>query len=92
MSKKTIVGGIVAVVAIAGGVFTVKSIEKVPTGKVAVQYSVDGVKDETLDEGWHFISPLLKTKEFSVGNEQLILSKSKKEGSKDDEYAGRDDI
>ena len=85
MSKKTIVGGIVAVAAIAGGVFTVKSIEKVPTGKVAVQYSVDGVKEETLDEGWHFINPLLKTKEFSVSNEQLILSKSKKEGSKVDE-------
>lgn len=85
MSKKTIVGGIVAVAAIAGGVFTVKSIEKVPTGKVAVQHSVDGVKEETLDEGWHFINPLLKTKEFSVSNEQLILSKSKKEGSDEDE-------
>lgn len=85
MSKKIIVGGIVAVAALAGGVFTVKSIEKVPTGKVAVQYSVDGVKEEMLEEGWHFINPLLKTKEFSVSNEQLILSKSKKEGSEDDE-------
>ena len=85
MSKKVVVGGIVAVAALAGGVFTVKSIEKVPTWKVAVQYSVDGVKEEMLEEGWHFINPLLKTKEFSVSNEQLILSKSKKEGSKDDE-------
>ena len=35
--------------------------------------------EETLPEGWHFINPLLKVKEFSIGNEQLILEKTKKD-------------
>ena len=50
-----------------------------------MQYSTGGVKNEILDEGWHFINPLLKVKEFTVGNEQLILSKDKREGSKGNE-------
>ena len=51
MSAKAVVCGVVVVGAIVGGVFTVKSIEKIPTGKVGVQYSANGVKDEVLDEG-----------------------------------------
>ena len=82
MSKSGVVIGIVGAVALAGGIYTVKSIEAIPTGKVGVQYSTGGVKNEILDEGWHFINPLLKVKEFTVGNEQLILSKDKREGSK----------
>ena len=79
MSKKGLAIGLVAVTAVVGGVFTVKSVEKIGTGKMGVQYSVNGVKEETLPEGWHFINPLLKVKEFSIGNEQLILEKSKKD-------------
>ena len=85
MSKSGVVIGIVGAVALAGGIYTVKSIEVIPTGKVGVQYSIGGVKNEILDEGWHFINPLLKVKEFTVGNEQLILSKDKREGSKENE-------
>ncbi|WP_418419341.1 prohibitin family protein [Blautia sp.] len=85
MSKSGVVIGIVGAVALAGGIYTVKSIEAIPTGKVGVQYSTGGVKNEILDEGWHFINPLLKVKEFTVGNEQLILSKDKREGSKGNE-------
>lgn len=85
MSKSGVVIGIVGAVALAGGIYTVKSIEAIPTGKVGVQYSTGGVKNEILDEGWHFINPLLKVKEFTVGNEQLILSKDKREGSKENE-------
>ena len=79
MSKKRLVIGVVAAVAVVGGTFTVKSVEKIGTGKMGVQYSVNGVKEETLPEGWHFINPLLKVKEFSIGNEQLILEKTKKD-------------
>lgn len=85
VSKSGVVIGIVGAVALAGGIYTVKSIEVIPTGKVGVQYSTGGVKNEILDEGWHFINPLLKVKEFTVGNEQLILSKDKREGSKENE-------
>lgn len=83
MSKKGLVIGLVVVVAVVGGGFTVKSFKKVDTGKVGVVYSMKGgVKDETLSQGYHFINPLLKVKEFTIGNEQLILSKDKREGSK----------
>lgn len=86
MSKKGLVIGLVVVVAVVGGGFTVKSLEKVDTGKVGVVYSMKGgVKDETLSQGYHFINPLLKVKEFTIGNEQLILSKDKREGSKGDD-------
>lgn len=81
---KIVIG--VAVVAVIGGLFTIKSSKLIDTGKVGVQYTYqNGVKDETLDPGLHFVSPFVKVKEFSVGNEQLILSKDKKEGSKDDD-------
>lgn len=85
MSKAGVVIGIVGAAALAGGIYTVASIETIPTGKVGVQYSTSGVKNEVLDEGWHFINPLLKVKEFTIGNEQLILSKDKREGSKGNE-------
>lgn len=88
MSKKGLVVGVVAVAAVVGGVFTVKSLERIDTGKVGVVYSMKGgVKDETLPQGYHFINPFLKVKEFTVGNEQLILSKDKRDGSeKDDSF------
>lgn len=85
MSKKGLVLGVVVAVAVVGGVFTVKSVERIGTGKLGVQYSVNGIKEETLSEGWHFINPFLKIKEFSIGNEQLILSKDKRDGSEEDD-------
>lgn len=44
-----------------------------------------GVKDETLQQGWHLVAPTKKVKEFTVGNEQLILTKDKREGSSKNE-------
>mgnify|MGYP000393968249 FL=1 len=70
MSKKGLAVGIVVVAAVVGGFFTVKSFKKIDTGKVGVVYSMKGgVKDETLSQGYHFISPFLKVKEFTIGNE-----------------------
>lgn len=79
MSKKGLVIGLVAVVAVVGGGFTVKSAERIPDGYVAVQYTTSGAKDEVLNAGWHFINPLIKTKEFPISDEQFVLSKTKKE-------------
>lgn len=85
MSKKGLVIG-VAVVALAGGAFTVSRMERIPTGRVGVQYSLNGgVKDEVLDMGVHFVLPGIHVKEFTIGNEQLILSKDKREGSEGDD-------
>ena len=85
MSKKGLVIG-VAVVALAGGAFTVSHMERIPTGRVGVQYSLNGgVKDEVLDMGVNFVLPGIHVKEFTIGNEQLILSKDKREGSEGDD-------
>lgn len=85
MNKKSIIGVVVAAAVIGGGIY-VSLIDKVPTGKVGVQYSANGgVKDDVLNEGWHFVPPWIKMKEFSIGNEQLILSKDSREGSEGDD-------
>lgn len=59
---------------------------RIPTGYCGVQYSMNGgVKDEVLTQGWHIVSPTIKVKEFTVSNEQLILSKDSRDGSEGDE-------
>ena len=56
---------------------------RVPVGYEACVYSINGgIKDYTLSQGWHVISPTKKIKLFTIGNEQLILTKDKREGSK----------
>lgn len=71
------IGIIVAVVIIAviGGVFTVKSLHRVGQGEVGVVYSMkNGVKEETMKPGWHFISPFDKMSTYPVSQQQLVLS------------------
>ena len=85
-NKKRLFITIVVIAAIIGGIFTVMSSVKIDTGKVGVVYSMrGGVKDETLSQGLHFIHPLLKVKQFTIGNEQLILSQDSRDGSKGDD-------
>ncbi len=84
--KKGRIVALIILIAVIGGLFTVKSCQLIGTGKVGVQYSYKGgVKEETLGQGLHFINPFLKVKEFTIGNEQLILTKDKREGSKKNE-------
>lgn len=60
--------------------------ERVPVGYEGVVYSMNGgVQKDTLKVGWHLVSPTKKVKMFTVSNEQLILTKDKREGSKEDE-------
>lgn len=78
--------GLIAVVAIVGGAFTVKSLKFIDTGKVGIVYNYkDGVQDETLQPGLNFVSPFKKVKQFSTSNEILVMSKDEREGSKDDD-------
>lgn len=60
--------------------------EIIPAGYVGVVYSMSGgVEDEVLNPGWHFIAPTKAVKEFTIGNEQIILSKDSREGSEGDD-------
>lgn len=86
MNKKGLATVLVIIIAIIGGFFTIKSLEMIGTGRVGVQYTYqNGVKDDVLEQGLHFVSPFVKVKEFSIGNEQLILSQDSREGSKEDD-------
>lgn len=77
---------LIVVAALIGGIFGVKSLKFVDTGKVGVVYSMrGGVKDEVLGQGAHFVNPIWKVKEFTIGNEQLILSKDERDGSEGDD-------
>ena len=40
--KKKALASIILVIALAGGAFTVSRMERIPTGKVGVQYSLNG--------------------------------------------------
>ena len=58
----------------------------VPAGYAAVQYNLNGgISDETLGQGFHITSPMIKTTLYSVGIEQSYLTEDKKGDSKDDE-------
>ena len=84
--KSKIIIGIIAAVAVAGGAFTVSQVKFIGTGKVGIVYNYkDGVKDTVLTPGAHFIAPMNKVKEFSTSNEILVLTKDKREGSKEDD-------
>lgn len=89
MSKKKtgkIGGVIVATGFIIGAICVAICTEKIPVGYRGVVYSMNGgVQDDTLEQGWHLVAPTKKVKEFTVSNEQLVLTKDKRDGSEDDE-------
>lgn len=82
-----IVGAVViAVFIIVGLIWLATCATKVDPGYEGVVYSMNGgVQDETLSQGWHMISPTERIKQFTIGNEQLILTQDEREGSNDDD-------
>lgn len=87
MSKKGTIGavglGAMMVVGLAG---VACCSTRVPAGYVAVQYNLDGgIEDETLGQGFHIVSPMVKTSLYSIGIEQSYLTAANKGDSKDDE-------
>lgn len=86
MNKGKIGGVILALVIIVGIICCVLCLERIPTGYVGVVYSMNGgVQDEILTQGFHLVAPTKHVKEFTVGNEQLVLSQDERDGSETDE-------
>lgn len=87
MKKSGLIGGItLAVVIIVGIILAAMCTTRVPAGYVAVQYNVNGgVKDEVLTQGWHFVSPTIKTTLYTVGIEQSYLTAGDNGDSEEDE-------
>ena len=85
--KKGLIGGIsLGIVLLLTIICTVVCIERTPVGYMGVIYKMNGgTTDETLTQGWHIVSPTKKVKTFTIGNEQLVLTKDKREGSKGDD-------
>lgn len=73
--KGKVIAIIVIIVALIGGIFTIKSLKRVDQGEVGVVYSMkNGIQKETLDPGYHFVGPTKKLKCFPVSQQQLVLS------------------
>ena len=82
--KKGLLGGVTfGIIMIFTIICMVICIERVPVGYEGVVYSMSGgVSGETIGQGWHLVAPTKRVKLFTVGNEQLVLTKDKREGSK----------
>lgn len=84
MSKSLIAAGIIAV-GIVGGAYTVMSLEHVGQGEVGVVYTMkDGVQEETLSPGFHFVGPTAKVKNYPVAQQQLVLSNNPEDYNEDE--------
>ena len=49
-------------------------IERVHTGYVGVVYSAKGVEQQTISQGWHFMSPLKHVSEFPITQQRVVFS------------------
>ena len=85
--KKGLLGGItLGIIIFVTIVCAVICIERVPVGYQGVVYSMNGgATGETIGQGWHLVSPTKKIKLFTIGNEQLVLTKDEREGSREDD-------
>lgn len=86
MSEGKIGGVIVGFIMFVGLICTTLCIEKIPVGYEGVVYSMSGgVNGETLTQGWHLVPPTKKVKEFTISNEQLVLTQDSRDGSEGDD-------
>ena len=85
--KKGFLGSIgLAVIIVAGLLCVAKCSVRVPAGYVAVEYKMNGgISNDTLSQGWHLISPTVKTSLYSIGIEQSYLTSEDKGDSPKDE-------
>ena len=81
------VGAVVlAVILIFGLIGTFACIEKIPTGRVGVVYSMNGgVTGEVLGQGFHLVAPTKHVTEYEVGIQQSYLTSDDKGDSDSDE-------
>ena len=72
---KKVILALIILVAVIGGGYVAKSIEKIPEGTEGVVYTyANGAKDETLKPGMHFIGPFAKVNEYPTSQQQIVFS------------------
>lgn len=72
--KKKIAIIVAALCAFIVAISVLTCIERVEVGNVGVVYSMKGVEDEVLTQGWHFVAPLKKVKQFPISQQQIVFS------------------
>lgn len=86
MNKGIIGSIIIGVVLVIGLIVGFSGMEKVPAGYVAVVYNMrNGVAEDTLGQGWHWVGPMKEATLFSVGIEQSYLTSGSNGDSKNDD-------
>lgn len=84
--KKTIAIIVATVLSLTVAITALLCLERIPAGYVGVVYSMNGgVQDDLLTQGFHFVNPTKQVKEFTIGNEQLVLTQDERDGSKGDD-------
>lgn len=85
-TKKIVGAGFSAIFLLIVVLCVIKCVEVIPAGYSGVVYNMSGgIEDNTIGQGWHIIAPTKKVKLFTIGNEQLLLTKDKREGSEEDD-------
>lgn len=73
--KAKVVGVIIGLAVVGAAAWAVLSGTYVGQGERGVVYTMsDGVQEETLDPGFHFVSPFAKVKDYPIAQQQLVLS------------------
>ena len=72
--KKGIAIAVSAVLAVVVAVFCIICLTRIKVGYVGVVYSARGVEQNTLTQGWHWLSPLKHVKQFPVSQQQIVFS------------------
>lgn len=62
------------------------TLAKIPPGYIGIQYSLNGgIKEEVLEQGLRFKSPIVKITKYPISRQQVYLSIDAKEGSRDND-------
>lgn len=73
IGRWTVIG--IVIVAIIASTVATKSMMKIGQGELGVVYTMaNGVQQETLKPGYHFVHPLAKVSRYPVSQHQLVLS------------------
>ena len=70
-AKKFVLPGILA---FAVTLTALLFLNRVSAGNVGVVYSAGGVEEQTLSQGWHWLSPTKQVKQFPISQQQIVFS------------------
>lgn len=83
--KTKVVGVIIGLAVVGAAAWAVLSGTYVGQGELGVVYTMSsGVQEETLDPGFHFVSPFAKVKDYPVAQQQLVLSNNAADFNEDE--------